>query len=194
MRLSARAVGAVGSACEHGLCRTSQDSLRQGLAQTKGCRTEQQRQEHGIGCAFVAPARDSGMIRRIGERLGLHWGTRSKRPGEEKGRPYALDQAIDRRAEFNAQAALQEQELQPGDKVLSHGDPCELTRFDWPDHPPLALGCVLTFRSDDGAEQERTYETMFGNQAGSARLQRPVTTLAPGDRTPSANATSAETR
>jgi len=37
------------------------------------------------------------MIARIGKRLGVHWGTRSKRAGEEKGRPFAFDQAIDRR-------------------------------------------------------------------------------------------------
>ena len=59
--------------CSIGLLAT----LYQGLVQTKGCHTEQQRQEHGIGCAFIAPARDSGMIRRIGERLKLHWGARN---------------------------------------------------------------------------------------------------------------------
>ena len=86
----------------------------QGFAETKHCRTEQQRQEHGVGLAFVACARDSGMIARIGRRLKLHWGTRSKKPGEEKGRPFAFDQAIDRRAKFNADVELQSKPLEPG--------------------------------------------------------------------------------
>ena len=155
----------------------------QGFTETKHCRTEQQRQEHGIGLALVACARDSGMIARIGRRLKLHWGTRSKKPGEEKGRPFAFDQAIDRRAKFNADVALQSTPLKPGDAVLSHGDLCELARFVWPSQPPLALGCVLTFRdAESGAEEEKTYTSMFGNQTGSARLQRPPPTLAPASR------------
>ena len=107
------------------------DLMEKGLAETKHCRTEQQRQEHGIGLAFIAPARDSGLIRLIGERLHVHWGTRKKREGEERGRPFAFDQAIDRRAEFNKEVALQDVPLQPLDKVQSphphphpHPGPC----------------------------------------------------------------------
>ena len=137
---------------EHEIC----NLLEQGFAETKHCRNEQQRQEYGIGLAFCAPPRDSSMIARIATRLGVHWGTRSKKDGQEKGRPFAFDAAIDRRAKFRADVALQSVELKPGDTVLSHGDLCELTRIVWPSQPPLALGCVLTFRDvESGAEEEK---------------------------------------
>ncbi|KAL3923425.1 MAG: hypothetical protein SGPRY_004221 [Prymnesium sp.] len=45
------------------------DRLEKGFAATKHWHTEQQRQEHGIGLALVAPERDSSMIARIGEVL-----------------------------------------------------------------------------------------------------------------------------
>ena len=38
------------------------DLLEAGFSETKHCRTEQQRQEHGTGVALVSPARDSSMI------------------------------------------------------------------------------------------------------------------------------------
>ena len=88
------------------------DNLEAGFAETKHCRNEQQRQEHGIGLALVAPERGSRMIARIGKRLGIHWGTRS------------FDQAIDRRAKFKADVELQKVQLKPGDLVLSHGATC----------------------------------------------------------------------
>lgn len=113
------------------------DLLEQGFAVTKHCDTEQQRVEHHIGMGFCAPARDSGMIGRIGMRLGLHWGTRKKRAGEEKGRPFAFDQAIDRRAPFNAAAKLRAEPLKAGETVLSHGDLCELTQITPPSEARL---------------------------------------------------------
>ena len=64
--------------------------------------TEQQRVEHHILMGGVAPTRGSGLAQLIADRLGLHCGTRKKREGEEKGRPFAFDQAIDRRAHLTA--------------------------------------------------------------------------------------------
>ena len=98
------------------------DLMEQGFNETKHCRTEAQRQQFHIGMGYIAPLRDSKMIARIGERFNLHWGTRSKRAGEEKGRPYAFDQAIDRREVFNQDVKLQDKPLKPGDQVLAHGD------------------------------------------------------------------------
>lgn len=181
------------------------DLLEAGFAETQHCRTEQQRVEHHIGLAFVAPVRDSGMIARIGTRLGVHWGTRKKLPGQEKGRPLAFDQAIDRRAVFNAAVKLQRpsgpwrwrrQPLQPGDSVLSHGDACELTRIvvaDGEEEPEMGWPCVLTFR-EGGAMEEKSYDCMFGKGTGSARLQRPPPILTPPSRETRNDATSDETR
>ena len=100
------------------------DRLEQGLAETKHCRTEQQRQQYHIGLGFAAPARDSGMIARIGRRLKMHCGARKKGAGEERGRPYAFEKAIDCRERFDSVIVLQAKSLQPGDTVLSHGDTC----------------------------------------------------------------------
>ena len=77
--------------------------------------------------------------------------------------------------------------LVAGDDVLSHGDPAELTSIN-PDG-----SCVVTFRSG-GGEQQVTYNSMYGKQAGSARLQRPPPTLAPPPRATPSNAISKETR
>ena len=178
---------------EHEIC----NNLRVAFSETKHCRSEGQRIEHGTLAAAVACARDSSMIGRIGKLLGLHWGTRSIRAGEERGRPTALDAAIDRRAKFKAVVALHKERLKEGDTVLSHGDLCKLTRIcgNWDDCGEGGPPCVLTFRDiESGAEEEKTYQSMFGKQAGSARLQRPPPTLAPPPRATRKDATSSETR
>lgn len=134
--------------------------------------------------------KDGGFIRRIGERLNVHWGTRN-------GRPYAFDQAIDRRRDFDAAAELQTKPLKVGDSVLSHGDPCELTRIfvdEREEEPEEGWPCVLTFRDANGASEEKSYNCMFGKKAGSARLQRPPPTLAPPPRETRNDAADAETR
>ena len=163
---------------------------------TKLCRTEEERKAHGTGLAYVAPARDSGMYTRIAQRLNVHWGTRAKKDGEERGRAYAYDGAVDRRAQWNKDVELQKQPLREGEQVLSDGERCELTRIC----PPCgsnALGqcgnalcpcghkcgppCVITMREGDDSE-EHSYTSMFGNQAGSARIQREPPSLAPPPR------------
>ena len=161
------------------------DQLEAALAETKHCRTEQQRQEHGTLLCSAAPARDSGMIERFAKRLGVSWGTRSKKDGEAKGRPTAFDAAIDRREKFGEDVKLQTKRLEPGDRVLSKGDECEFTRYVW-NHPPgfigpVLPGCVLTFRSGD-AYAEKEYQCLYHKRPGSARIQRLPPTLAPPPR------------
>ena len=138
------------------------------------------------------------MIGRIGERLGLHWGTRAK-SGEERGRPYAFDQSIDRRATFNAVVQQQKEPLKPGDAVLSHGYACELGRIIIPDgahlgnEPEAGWPCVITFRGE-GASEEKQYSCMYGNGAGSARLQHVPPSLAPPPRSTPKDDEKVETR
>jgi len=75
------------------------DLLEQGLAETKHCRSEQQRQEFHIGLGYVMPPRLAhGWYARICARLKVQRGKRSEARG---ARPYAADQAVDRRAQFD---------------------------------------------------------------------------------------------
>ena len=174
------------------------DLLEAGLAETKHCRTEQQRIEYHIGLGYVMPPRvaegnSSGWIRRICERLGIQ---RGKRSAKRDARPYASDQAVDQRAQFNKDVALQKKPLQEGDKVLSHGDSCKLTRIfvrcdeEYGEEGPP---CVLTFRAGEVTE-EHSYKSMYGKGEGSARLQRLPPTLAPPPRETPSTAVSNETR
>ena len=89
------------------------DLLKHALDETKNCRNEQQRVEFHIALACVMPARETqgtntGWIARICERLGLKRGKRSQKNG---GRPYASDQAVDIRAQFNKDVELLQQPL-----------------------------------------------------------------------------------
>ena len=134
--------------------------------------------------------KEGGWIRRIGERLKVHWGTR------KGGRPYVFDQTIDRRRDFDAATDVQNMPLRAGDSVLSHGDSCELTRIvvGEGEEPEDGWPCVLTFRGGDEASDEKSYGCMFGKKAGSARLQRPPPTLAPPPRETRSDATNDKTR
>jgi hypothetical protein len=89
------------------------DLLKHALDETKNCRNEQQRVEFHIALACVMPARETqgtntGWIARICERLVLKRGKRSQKNG---GRPYASDQAVDIRAQFNKDVELLQQPL-----------------------------------------------------------------------------------
>jgi hypothetical protein len=106
------------------------DLLKHTLDETKNCRNEQQRVEFHIALVCVMPARETqgtnnGWIVRIGERLGLKRGKRSQKNG---GRPYASDQTVDIRVQFNKDVELLQQSLKVGDRVLSDGHMCELTQ------------------------------------------------------------------
>ena len=95
------------------------DLLKNALDETKNCRNEQQRVEFHIALACVMPPRETqgtntGWIARICERLGLKRGKRSQKNG---GRPYASDQAVDIRAQFNKDVELLQQPLKVGDRV-----------------------------------------------------------------------------
>ena len=92
--------------------------MKAGLAETKHCRTEQQRQEFHIGLAYVMPPRvwersQDGMIRRICEQLDVRRGKRLD------GRQVAADQAVNHRAEFETVLQLQKLPMKVGDIVLS---------------------------------------------------------------------------
>jgi len=86
--------------------------------------------------------------------------------------------------------------LREGEEVLSHGLRAELTRISVQPNeqePEVGWPCVVTFRAG-ASEQEYSYSSMFGKQAGSARLQRIPPTLAPHDIATSSNAVSPKTR
>lgn len=172
------------------------DLLEQGLAETKHCRNEMQRQQHGIGLALVSPPRDTGFVERIARRLKQHWGTRAKKAGETKGRGHPFDQSIDRRAAFNAAVDGPSPGpcLAPGDAVLSDGDPAVLKRILGDYGGP----CILAFPAGDGLDglsaEEKQFDRMFGPGAGSARLRRAVPTLAPPPRAARRDGISADVR
>jgi hypothetical protein len=80
------------------------DLLKHALDETKNCRNEQQRVEFHIALACVMPERD-------------------KRSQKNGSRPYASDQAVDIRAQFNKDVELLQQSLKVGDRVSTsrHG-------------------------------------------------------------------------
>jgi hypothetical protein len=107
------------------------DLLKYALDETKNYRTEQQRFEFHIALACVMPpwetqGTNNGWITRICERLGLKRDNRSQKNG---GRPYASDQTVDVRAQFNKDVEVLQQPLKVGDRVLSDGDLCGLTQI-----------------------------------------------------------------
>ena len=171
----------------------------------KGCQTEQQQRDFCLALALVAPTRAAtgdheGMARRVSARLRVQRGRRSKKWGE---RPRAFDAAMSIRAEFDQLAAgftvaagplrqgqqrtLVSSPLQPGEKVLTHNGPAELTRFTEDG------GCVVTYRvGDDYAE--RKYTECYSKAKGSARLRRIPPSLTPPPRATSSLSTSHSTR
>jgi hypothetical protein len=167
--------------------------MKAGLAETKHCRTEQQRQEFHIGLSYVMPPRDEArskdvMIRRICEQLDVRRGKRLD------GRQFAADQAVNHRAEFETVLQLQKLPMKVGDIVLSHGNLCVLKSIGENDNCGAeGPSCVLTFSAGD-ITQEYSYRCMFGKGDGSARLQRPPPTLMPPRRIISKNAVTAQTR
>ena len=147
------------------------DRFKAALGVLKATSTEQQRQEYLTALALIAPPRtkerdNSGMARPIAERLEVRRGKRSKKQG---GRPFAFDKAMDRRAEFDAAAVRLLGPLghivREGERVLTHNGPAELARFT------SMGGCVVIYRAGD-CFAEKTYASCYGNQEGSARLQR----------------------
>ena len=153
--------------------------MKAGLAETKHCRTEQQRQEFHIGLSYVMPPREEarsqdGMIRRICEQLDLRRGKRLD------GRQFAADQAVNHRAEFETVLQLQKLPMKVGDIALSHGNLCVLKSIGENDNCGAGgPSCVLTFSAGD-ITQEYSYRSMFGKGDGSARLQRPPPTWCHG--------------
>ncbi len=95
--------------------------FKDALDEIKNYRNESQRVEFHIGLANDC-VRDTGYkewmdhTTRICERLGLKRGRRSQKNG---GRPYASDQVVDVRAQFNKDVELLHQPLKVGDRVLS---------------------------------------------------------------------------
>ncbi len=121
------------------------DLLKHELDETKNCRNDQQRVEFHIVLACVMPPRET---------------------------PYASDQAVDIRAQFNKDVELLQQPLKVADRVLSDGDLCELTQIGDDvigQDPDVGTACVVMFRAGE-TTQEHRYSTMFGNAKGSARL------------------------
>ena len=181
------------------------DRLVEALEVLKGCQTEQQRKDYLLALSLVAPSRAAersgvGCARRFAARLRVSRGKRSKKRGE---RPYAFETCMDRRATFDEakvrwslpvgplangqQRALVPDALQPGEKVLTHNGPAELTRFTEDG------GCVVTYRvGDDYAE--RKYTECYSKAKGSARLRRVPPSLTPPPRATSALSTSDSTK
>ena len=105
------------------------------------------------------------MMRRVSTFLDVRRGKRSSKQG---GRPYAFDLAVDDRTAFDAVAL---QQLGPlghvfaeGQQVLTRHGLAEIARFTGDG------GVVVTYHNGD-AYAERTYTSLMGKQAGSARLQ-----------------------
>ena len=160
------------------------DRLIPVLHALKPCRSEQQRIEYHIILAAVAPevavAGPKGWGTRISERLNVSFGWRTrtakeKAAGAAHGRPRALRRAMSVREMFEEKVAVTFSPLQIGDAVLACGQPGELTGMH------EGGRCTITFESD-GADGSKTYESMYGNGKGSARLQRPPPSLAPAPR------------
>ena len=74
-----------------------------------------------------------------------------------------------------------------GDKLLSRGREVTLLSV------LPSNGCVVQFGEGDVTNDE-SYDSMFGNEAGSARLSRCPASLAPDERVEYANAVSKSTR
>ena len=85
--------------------------FKEALHVLKRCRNEQQRIEYHIALGLVMPPRDSGLIRRVCDRLGVNRGKR------DAAKRYASDLAVDRRAEFDQNIESQTHVLVVGDKV-----------------------------------------------------------------------------
>jgi len=86
-----------------------------------------------------------------------------RRPARRKDgltRPY--DQAVDRRAKFDADKELRKQPIKAGDTVLSHGNVCVLKSIggDPAAYDESGPPCVLTFSKGDVTD-DREYVCMY---------------------------------
>lgn len=115
-------------------------------------------------------------------RLGVHRGSRYVHATGEK-RPYAIEQAILRRAVFDeASEVVGEGKLKIGDKASSRGRPCTVVEIDYKEDT-----CKLSF-DYAGVHVTRDYHCIYkaaGSKRfpkGSARLRSVVTSLRPGSR------------
>lgn len=172
------------------------DNVRTALQVTKGCATEQQRQEYLIGLAYCAPPRcserdRSGMIRRVAEFLGVQ---RGKRAAKRGGRPYAFDRAIRIRSKFDEAASKRfaprlqgENQFSVGETVLTSNGKAELTKLT------ESGGCVVTYRVGSSYSAQE-YQSCCGKQPGSARLQAVPPSLMPEPLAKSGLATSDATK
>ena len=102
--------------------------LKAALAVLKCCHSEAQRTDLHVILGSVAPElaaeRDqSGMIRRVAERLGVQRGSRHIKAAGTK-RPRALEQAIKQRAAFDEANLLSGEMLKPGVAATSRGRAC----------------------------------------------------------------------
>eukprot|EP00966_Prymnesium_polylepis_P166774 3854973-Prymnesium_polylepis.1 len=90
------------------------------------------------------------LVRAAASELGrssLHWDGVESWDIHERGRPFVYDLMVDRRADFDAAAAIEKagRPLAEGDEVLSHGQRCELTRIAVGEgaEPECGWPCVL---------------------------------------------------
>ena len=157
------------------------DQFKAALHQLKDCMTEAQRFEYGLLLRAVAPpllrrGDTRGMVNNVAARLevpyGMRWQKTTKKPV-----PYAFTRAVQGRAQFElarVEANKPKEELHVGDAVLSRGQVGVLTAVD-----QQTEECTVTFSVEGAGEKTVRYSSMFGNTAGSARLQRVPPQLAP---------------
>ena len=164
------------------------DRLRAALHQLKQCRSEEERVDYHTVLTAVAPTREAacdtkGMIAKVASRLRVEPGSRYVKTTGEK-RPYAFDNAITRRTQYD-EAAAQSGPLQPGQAAISRGQACTVLEIDYE-----ADTCKLGF-STGGVEIERDYTCIYkGKDAagkgpfpkGSARLRRAPPSVRPKPR------------
>ena len=154
---------------------------REFIAACKSCSTAEQHRQYLFGLGIFAPPhgdpRDpESMANRVARVLDVKPGRRTKRSGEELGRPRAFYRAQDLRAAFDIRLAELYVPMNIGDQVLCRGQLARLTSFD------SATGrCTVAFNYE-GVEERVPYTSRYGRGPGSARLQRPPALLLPSPR------------
>ena len=149
----------------------------------KPCSTELQRKEYRVLLRGTAPHRrkasdKSGMLRKVAKRLEIPYGYHKKKSAG-RTKPYAFTQDVVERGRFDdaaKQAAEPRKYLAVGDTVLCRGQLGTLSSFD-----PVTDECSVTFVAEH-VEKTVHYLSRFGNEAKSARLQRPPPLLMPPPR------------
>lgn len=165
------------------------DRLVIALQQLKQCRSEAERQDYGVLLAAVAPPREEarsqgGMIRRVCERLRVQRGTRYVKATGER-RPRAFEQAVTRRACWDADVEVRSQPIKVGDECTSRGRPCMVLAIDYEQDT-----CLLRFTSGSISCDRHFSHIAKGHNAtrhdnfpkGSARLCRAPPSLRSGPR------------